>query len=147
MSSADEQIRTAADAVWAKMQDSVNQFWNPRRVISYVAELELFEERISWSVGAQVLALVHAEHEDRLEKITGSRASYAALPEAEGFKSCRSTQHCAYHGWCSRCAPQFGAIMGDVNRAISDTGTPDTFRGPLYHEIGKTLMPYLIDRK
>lgn len=142
-----EQARAVADAVWAKMQDSSNDFWNPRRVIAYVAELEMFEEAISWNLGETALDIVYAEHPDRVEKVTGSRASYVALPEPKGFKPCRSTQHCAYHGWCQRCVPYFSAIMSDVNRAISDTGVDDTFRGPLYDKIAKVLLPYLFDRK
>lgn len=37
--------------------------------------------------------------------------------------------------------------MSDVNRTISDTGVPDTFRGSLYSDIGKTLMAYFLNEK
>lgn len=31
---------------------------------------------------------------------------------------CQTTQHCAYHGWCRRWAPEFATIMSAVNKVL-----------------------------
>jgi hypothetical protein len=138
--------RVVADAIWKIMQESKHAFWNPKRVISHIAETELFEERISWDTAAQALELIAYIHPDRMDKVTGSKSSYVVRPLPEGFTACRSTQHCAYHGWCHRCAPEFAAIMSAVNRAISDADVPDSYHGPLYSKIGRNLAPHLLSR-
>ncbi|MFI9154529.1 hypothetical protein [Streptomyces sp. NPDC053367] len=54
---------------------------------------------------------------------------------------CRTTQHCAYHGWCHRCDPAFAAVMSAVNRAVQRTDTDEAHWGPLYAAVGKALRP------
>lgn len=54
-------------------------------------------------------------------------------------KPCRTTQHCAYHGWCRRCDPRFSALMSEINHLIWKEGVDVQLRGPLYEEIGKIL--------
>lgn len=79
----------------------------------------------------------------RLSAKDGDDVYRIPSPEERGaFTACRGTQHCAYHGWCRRCAPKFAAVMSDLNKVIADAGVPDTYRGPLYHDIGEALMPY-----
>lgn len=57
-----------------------------------------------------------------------------ARPEA-----CRSTQHCAYHGWCNRCDPEFAAVMSRVNSVIQHTDPTDSHWGPLYAALAVEL--------
>ncbi|MFE0472725.1 hypothetical protein ACFW2V_14020 [Streptomyces sp. NPDC058947] len=58
----------------------------------------------------------------------------------EGPKeACRSTQHCAYHGWCHRCDPRFAALMSEINRIIQSTSGDHHTWGSLYEQIGKVL--------
>jgi hypothetical protein len=56
---------------------------------------------------------------------------------------CRTTQHCAYHGWCRRCDPAFADLMAKVNIAIQHTDTQDSHWGPLYAAIAEALRPVL----
>lgn len=53
-------------------------------------------------------------------------------------QACRTTQHCAYHGWCHRCDPRFAALMDEVNLIIQSVAEQHTW-GPLYEQIGKVL--------
>jgi hypothetical protein len=57
----------------------------------------------------------------------------------EGFAPCRTTQHCAYHGWCHRCDPAFAAVMSRVNVAIQRNDANDSHWGPLYEAVGQAL--------
>jgi hypothetical protein len=57
----------------------------------------------------------------------------------DAVPACRTTQHCAYHGWCNRCDPDFAALMDYVNIAIQDTGTDAQHWGPLYSAVGRAL--------
>lgn len=52
---------------------------------------------------------------------------------------CRTTQHCAYHGWCHRCDPAFAAVMSAVNAAVQRTDSDESHWGPLYAAVGKAL--------
>lgn len=52
---------------------------------------------------------------------------------------CRTTQHCAYHGWCRRCAPHIAAVMSRINTAIQRTDTEASHWGPLYEAIAKAV--------
>lgn len=54
-------------------------------------------------------------------------------------EACRTTQHCAYHGWCHRCDPRFSALMGEINVIIQTTSEDGRTWGPLYTRIAKTL--------
>ncbi|MEV7034577.1 hypothetical protein AB0N99_30650 [Streptomyces sp. NPDC093272] len=53
--------------------------------------------------------------------------------------ACRTTQHCAAHGWCRRCNPAFAATMSKVNIAVQRSGVGEEHWGPLYEAIGKAL--------
>src|SRR5690242_457916 len=55
--------------------------------------------------------------------------------------ACRTTQHCAYHGWCRRCDPAFAETMSRINTAIQRTDADDSHWGPLYEAVGKALRP------
>lgn len=55
--------------------------------------------------------------------------------------ACRTTQHCAFHGWCRRCDPAFAAVMSRVNVAIQRTDADDTHWGPLYAAVADALRP------
>lgn len=55
--------------------------------------------------------------------------------------ACRTTQHCAFHGWCRRCDPAFAAVMSRVNVAIQRTDADDTHWGPLYAAVAEALRP------
>ena len=52
---------------------------------------------------------------------------------------CRTTQHCAHHGWCRRCDPDFAAAMSLVNLAIQRTEPDQSQWRPLYEAVGKAL--------
>lgn len=54
-------------------------------------------------------------------------------------EACRTTQHCAYHGWCRRCDPRFAALMSEINHLLWKEGVDDSLRGPLYGRIAETL--------
>lgn len=54
-------------------------------------------------------------------------------------KACRTTRHCADHGWCHRCDPDFAALMSAVNRAVHEADPDDTHRGELYSAVGRVL--------
>jgi hypothetical protein len=54
--------------------------------------------------------------------------------------ACRTTRHCADHGFCRRCQPEFSAVMSQVNVAIQRTDPDETHWGPLYEAIGKVLL-------
>jgi hypothetical protein len=54
-------------------------------------------------------------------------------------EACRSTQHCAYHGWCHRCDPKFAALMSEINHIIQSASSDHHAWGPLYEQIGKVL--------
>lgn len=54
---------------------------------------------------------------------------------------CRTTQHCAYHGWCYRCDPDFYNQMRRINRAIQSSGADPSTWGYLYENIAKGLRP------
>ena len=59
--------------------------------------------------------------------------------------ACRTTQHCAYHGWCNRCDPGFAAVMNRVNVAIQLTEPDESRWGPLYEAVGKALREQQTD--
>src|SRR5690606_11242156 len=52
---------------------------------------------------------------------------------------CRTTQHCAYHGWCHRCDPRFSALMSEINLVIQTTTDDQSAWGGLYGRIAKVL--------
>lgn len=54
-------------------------------------------------------------------------------------KGCRSTQHCAYHGWCRRCHGQLAALMSEINLIIQSSNVPPESWGELYGRLGKSL--------
>lgn len=54
-------------------------------------------------------------------------------------EACRTTQHCAYHGWCRRCDPHFAALMSEINHLLWKEGGDERLRGPLYGRIAETL--------
>lgn len=54
-------------------------------------------------------------------------------------EACRTTQHCAYHGWCRRCDPHFAALMSEINHVLWKEGVAENLRGPLYGRIAETL--------
>lgn len=53
--------------------------------------------------------------------------------------ACRSTRHCADHGWCHRCDPGFARTMNAVNAVVQDAVTDVAQQGRLYTEISKAL--------
>lgn len=55
------------------------------------------------------------------------------------IRPCRTTQHCAYHGWCNRCDPAFAKTMDRVNIAIQRTDPDESHWGPLYSAVAKVL--------
>lgn len=57
----------------------------------------------------------------------------------EAPSACRSTRHCADHGWCHRCAPDFAETMSRVNVAIQHADPDASHWGPLYAAIGRAL--------
>ncbi|WP_060905379.1 hypothetical protein [Streptomyces scabiei] len=98
--------------------------------------------------------------EDRWDNATSSfRANYlsdarevialvrgavsAVVPAADRAAPCRTTQHCAYHGWCHRCAPEFAAVMSRVNVAIQRTDSDERHWGPLYEAVAAELAGVL----
>lgn len=54
-------------------------------------------------------------------------------------EACRTTQHCAYHGWCHRCHEQFAGLMSEINMIIQSSKAPPESWGELYGRIGKAL--------
>lgn len=54
-------------------------------------------------------------------------------------EACRTTQHCAYHGWCHRCHEQFAELMTVINKIIQSSSAPPQSWGELYGRIGKAL--------
>lgn len=54
-------------------------------------------------------------------------------------EACRSTRHCADHGWCHRCDAPLAALMSEVNHVIQANVTDDKAWGVLYAEIAKIL--------
>lgn len=53
--------------------------------------------------------------------------------------ACRTTQHCAYHGWCHRCDSRFAALMGEINRIVQTETDDSGAWGPLYTRIAEVL--------
>ena len=53
--------------------------------------------------------------------------------------ACKTTRHCADHGWCHRCEPRFCALMTEINQVIQRSGAQEELWGPLYAEIGRIL--------
>lgn len=54
-------------------------------------------------------------------------------------EACRTTQHCAYHGWCHRCDSRFAALMSEINAIIQYSKAPPEAWGELYGRIAKAL--------
>lgn len=52
---------------------------------------------------------------------------------------CRTTRHCADHGWCHRCDPALAALMSEVNRLVHEATTDSSVRSALYEQIGALL--------
>lgn len=53
--------------------------------------------------------------------------------------SCKSTRHCADHGWCHRCDPALAALMSRINHVIQTVCKNDQEWGPLYAQIAEIL--------
>jgi hypothetical protein len=53
--------------------------------------------------------------------------------------ACRTTRHCADHGFCRRCQPEFSAVMSRVNSAIQRTDSDERHWGPLYAAVAEAL--------
>lgn len=70
-------------------------------------------------------------------------ASAAVVPAADRAAPCRTTQHCAHHGWCHRCDPEFAAVMSRLNVAIQRTDSDESHWGPLYEAVGAELRKVL----
>jgi len=70
----------------------------------------------------------------------------AAVPAVDQTAEapCKTTQHCAHHGWCRRCDPDFAALMSRINVAIQRTDADDSHWGPLYEAIGRELRPTVL---
>ncbi|MDX2996389.1 hypothetical protein [Streptomyces scabiei] len=66
-------------------------------------------------------------------------AASVVVPAADRAAPCRTTQHCAHHGFCHRCAPAFAAVMSRVNVAIQRTDPEEGHWGPLYEAVAKVL--------
>lgn len=52
---------------------------------------------------------------------------------------CRTTRHCADHGWCHRCDPALAALMSEVNRLVHEATKDSSVRSVLYEKIGALL--------
>lgn len=52
---------------------------------------------------------------------------------------CRTTQHCAYHGWCNRCDPALAKVMDSINAIIQRECTNQSEWGTLYEKISAIL--------
>ena len=52
---------------------------------------------------------------------------------------CRTTRHCADHGWCHRCDPALSALMSEINHLIQTTVADSEAWGHLYAEIARIL--------
>jgi DNA-binding XRE family transcriptional regulator len=52
---------------------------------------------------------------------------------------CRTTRHCADHGWCHRCDPALAALMSEINHVIQTTVADSGAWGHLYAEIAGIL--------
>ena len=48
---------------------------------------------------------------------------------------CRTTQHCAYHGWCHRCDPQLAEAGTLVVRAMKAAGITEEWTANLYRQV------------
>ncbi|MEU1497333.1 hypothetical protein [Streptomyces sp. NPDC005732] len=58
--------------------------------------------------------------------------------------ACRTTRHCADHGFCRRCQPGLAAVMSRVNSAIQKTDETAEHWGPLYAAVGQALRGALV---
>ena len=56
------------------------------------------------------------------------------------FTACRSSQHCAVHGFCHRCAPHLADAGRHVVQALSSAGIADADQGRAYAEIVAILL-------
>lgn len=54
---------------------------------------------------------------------------------------CRTSQHCAYHGWCNRCDPALAEVMSEINAVIQRECTEHSRWGTLYKAIAAILHP------
>lgn len=52
---------------------------------------------------------------------------------------CRTTRHCADHGWCHRCDPALAALMSEINHVIQSVSADESTWGPLYSQISAIL--------
>lgn len=52
---------------------------------------------------------------------------------------CRTTRHCADHGWCHRCDPALAALMSQVNHLVHEATKDSSVRSELYEKIGALL--------
>jgi hypothetical protein len=59
----------------------------------------------------------------------------------DGWKPCRTTQHCAFNGWCHRCDRTFADLMSRVNVAIQRNDPDSGHWGTLYTAVGRALRP------
>lgn len=57
-------------------------------------------------------------------------------------RPCRTTQHCAVHGFCHRCDQKLTDASKLVVKAIPAAGIPDTAAGAAYATVMKVLMAY-----
>lgn len=53
--------------------------------------------------------------------------------------ACRTTRHCADHGWCHRCDPALAALMSRINHVVQTVCGDDGNWGPLYTQIAEIL--------
>lgn len=54
-------------------------------------------------------------------------------------EACRTTQHCAYHGWCHRCDGRFADLMSEINRVIQSSEAEPKTWGDLYGRVAEVL--------
>lgn len=139
-----EEARDLAD-------DLGTQLYRAQDALAFVEECCVIAERSgrtitvadvrTWLKGAQCGRQMAAGGELAIDQpITASCSPVALETELNNPAApCRTTQHCAYHGWCRRCAPGFAAIMSRVNVAIQRTAPDEGHWGPLYEAIGKAL--------
>lgn len=70
-----------------------------------------------------------------LEDLMEPLALESVTPEA-----CRTTRHCADHGWCRRCDPAFAAVMSRINEILQTTSLDSpTWAGWMYARIAEML--------
>ncbi|MDH6610264.1 hypothetical protein M2164_005899 [Streptomyces sp. SAI-208] len=57
---------------------------------------------------------------------------------------CRTTRHCADHGWCHRCAPHLATVSQHLVKAIKAAGIGDDKSGEMYAQLAAVFGQPLV---